>query len=115
MDGKHQKAAEGDLLDIYPDGISKPPCLVEIITMSLSDLFGHKKPIHRKSRDVRRNEVETAVRRLNNCAARTHEISAELKESYRDATESSKQVLECLCCPRLEPSRLDREEFEDLP
>ncbi len=69
-----------------------------------------------KNRDQRKQQVETAVHRLNTCVAKTHEIAAELRESYREAAESSKRVIECLTCPeRVVGSRRSKDEYEDLP
>lgn len=60
--------------------------------MSIAQFFKHE------SRDIRQQKVGTAVRRLNTCVAHTHEIAAELRHSYREATESAKRLAECLRC-----------------
>lgn len=76
--------------------------------MSISQFFAQfgsdGAPAKPKSRDLRKREVETAVRRLNTCVAKTHEITAALQESYREAAESSKQIVECLNCSRNTPA-----------
>ncbi len=71
--------------------------------------------LKRSSSDIRREKVETAVRRLDVAIARNHEIGEALRESYREAAESSKKVLECLTAPSAAPSRLNKDEYEDLP
>lgn len=69
-----------------------------------------------KSRDARKRVVDTAVRRLNASVSKTHEITAALKESYREAAESSKLVVECLLRPQpLEPASRHQDERQDMP
>lgn len=73
-------------------------------------------PTRHKSRDARKKEVETAVQRLQACTAKTHQIAVELKESWREAAEESKRVLECLEHPAKVLERDNCGECEeDLP
>ena len=45
----------------------------------------HNTELRRKSRDIRREKVETAVKRLDAAIARSHEVGDALRTSYREA------------------------------